>query len=324
MQRFIALLLLGVSYHSVATTALEQQVETLFQQKAYDDVKALIAPQVNNKTKDAFLLATLGRSELALGNATAAEKWLAKAVKADAANAKYQFWYGRASCDSAQQANMLSALGFAKRCVNAFEQAHQLAPENAVYLEALAKYYAQAPGVAGGDKDKAMALSKTLQQVEPLKGHLLELELLLQQDQTEAAKALIDQVPALQNRPEPYFMHGVKLAQSRDYAGAVQQFVHASKQDAIDTEAKRSRLLALYQLGRATVLAKTDYPQGIDALQRFLADEETLPEFNEWAQFRLAQLYLATEQRPAAETLLSALQNSTKDNTLKTEIKKIY
>lgn len=323
MKHLITLFLLTVSYNTLANTELEQQVTQLFQQKAFADAKALLASKVNSKTKDAFLLASLGRSELALGEAAPAEKLLARAVKAEADNAEYQFWYGRASCDAAQQASMLSALGLAKRCAKAFEKAHQLAPENAEYLHALAKYYAQAPGVAGGDKAKAMALSKTLQQLAPVKGQLLELELLLQQDQTEAVAALLAQSTELQSRPEPYFLQGVKLAQSRDYTAAMSQFAQASEQEAADIEAERSRLLALYQLGRATVLAKTEHQQGISALQRFLAAEDTLPEFTDWAQFRLAQLYLATEQRSAAEALLKPLQESTKDSNLKTEIKKI-
>lgn len=325
MKHIVHLLWLAASFNSVAATGLEleQQVTALLQQKAFADAKAILTPKVNKNTKDAFLLATLGRSELALGEVEQAEKLLARAVKAKADNAQYQFWYGRASCDAAQQASMLSALGLAKRCAKAFEQAHQLAPDNAEYLQALAKYYAQAPGVAGGDKAKAMALSKTLQQLDPIKGQLLELELLLQQDQTAAAEALLAQTPELQSRPEPYFLQGLILAQSRDYQGAMQQFAQASSQEAADIDAERSRLMALYQLGRATVLAKAGHEQGISALQRFLADENTPAEFTDWAQFRLAQLYLATEQRPAAEALLKPLQASTKDSNLKTEIKKI-
>lgn len=323
MKHIFTLLLVSVSFSSIASSELEQQVTALLQQKAFADARTILLPKVNKNTKDAFLLASLGRSELALGEVEQAEKLLARAVKAKTDHAEYQFWYGRASCDAAQQASMLSALGLAKRCAKAFEQAHQLAPDNAEYLQALAKYYAQAPGVAGGDKTKAMALTKALQQLAPLKGQLLELELLLQQDQTEAATALLTQVPELQSRPEPYFLQGVKLAQSRDYQGAMQQFTLASEQDAADNDAERSRLMALYQLGRAAVLAKTDYQQGISALQRFLADENTPAEFTDWAQFRLAQLYLATEQRPAAEALLKPLQDSTKDNNLKTEIKKV-
>lgn len=321
MKRIIPLVLVSCSYATHAQDTNEQQVRALWQQHSFTEAKTLLAPQVTKKTQDTFLIAALGRTELDLGNAVDAEEWLAKAIKIQPENAEYQFWYGRASCDAAQQASMFSALSLAKRCVKAFETATKLAPENSEYLQALAKYYAQAPSMAGGDKAQAMALSKQLQQKAPLKGKLLELELLLAQDDYTAADSLIAHSIELQNRPEPYFLKGVRAALKRDYQAAITEFQTASEQIAVDEEASRSRLLSLYQLGRATVSGKISYPQGIDALERFLAAER-LPEFHDWAKFRLGQLYLATEQRPKAEALLLPLQTSTKDEKLKIEIKK--
>lgn len=323
MKHIFPLMLLVVSVNTMANTELEQQVNALFQQNAYAEAKKLLTPKVTKKTKDAFLLAALGRTELALGEAEAATDWLERAIKLDGTNAEYQFYYANASCNTAQKVNMLSALGHAKRCVKAYETAHTLAPTEAKYLQALAQYYAQAPGVAGGDKAKAMALAKQLTEVNPLKGQLLQLELLLQEDQAQA-EALLAANLELQQRPEPYFLLGVTQAAKRDYPAAIGQFQRASEQEAADKDALRSKLLALYQLGRAAVVGKTATEQGISALRQFIAESsELLPEYQDWAQFRLAQLYLANEQRPDAEALLRPLQARTKDDNLKTEIKKV-
>ncbi len=323
MKHLITLCLLGVSVNVMANTELEQQVTTLLQQQAYTEAKNLLTPMVTKKTKDAFLLAALGRTELALGEAEAATDWLERAIKLDGDNAEYQFYYANASCNTAQKVNMLSALGHAKRCVKAFETAHTLAPTEPKYLQALAQYYGQAPGVAGGNKAKAMILAKQLTEVNPLKGQLLQLELLMRDEPTQA-EALLASNPELQQRPEPYFLLGVSQAAKRDYTAAINQFQRASEQDAADQDALRSKLLALYQLGRAAAVGKTATEQGIGALRQFIAESsELLPEYQDWAQFRLAQLYLANEQRPAAEALLKPLQASTKDNNLKTEINKV-
>lgn len=216
MKHLFTLMLLGVSVSTVANTELEQQVNALFQQNAYAEAKNLLTPKVTKKTKDAFLLAALGRTELALGEAEAATDWLERAIKLDGTNPEYQFYYANASCNTAQKVNMLSALGHAKRCVKAYETAHTLAPTEPKYLHALAQYYAQAPGVAGGDKAKAMALAKQLTEVNPLKGQLLQLELLLREDPAQA-EALLAANPELQQRPEPYFLLGVTQAAKRDY-----------------------------------------------------------------------------------------------------------
>lgn len=301
---------------------LQQKVSELWQQQDFAAAKVLLADKVNRKTSDAWLLAALGRSELELGQADIAEELLARAVKVESDNARYQFWYGRASCDSAQQASMFSALGYAKRCRKAFEQAVSLAPTDTGYLQALGKYYAQAPGIAGGDKEQALAIAIRLEQLEPLQGQLLQLEILFSAEDTAAAEQFVNSSELLRSRPEPYFMRGIKLAQSREYALAMAEFSKASKQDVADDDGKRNRLLALYQLGRASVLADTDYQQGVAALTEFLADGSLL-DFNEWAQFRLSQLYLAQDQRQKAEAILKPLLAATRDDKLKSEIKKI-
>ncbi|WP_214000656.1 tetratricopeptide repeat protein [Arsukibacterium sp.] len=317
----IAALLLSFGL-SAAPAELQQHVAELWQQRDFAGAKVLLADKVNRKTKDAWLLAALGRSELELGLAAEAEELLARAIKIEADNARYQFWFGRASCDSAQQASMFSALGYAKRCRKAFEQAVSLAPAETGYLKALGKYYAQAPGIAGGDKEQALAIAARLEQQDPLQGQLLQLEVLFSAEDTAAAEQLINNSELLQSRPEPYFMRGIQLAQSRDYPAAITEFSKASEQVVADDDGKRNRLLALYQLGRATVMAKTEYQRGIAALTEFLADG-SLHDFNEWAQFRLSQLYLAQDERQKAEAILTPLLDTTRDNNLKSEIKKI-
>jgi tetratricopeptide (TPR) repeat protein len=317
------LLSLGLHAQPVSpATELQQQVTALWQQQEFAAAKVLLADRVSAKTKDAWLLAALGRSELELRQHEVAEELLARAVKAESGNARYQFWYGRASCDSAQQASMFSALGYAKRCRKAFEKAVELEPEDIGYLKALGKYYAQAPGIAGGDKEQALAIAARLTQLDPLQGKLLQLEVLFSAEDTTAAEQLVENSKVLQSRPEPYFMRGVQLAQSRDYPAAMAEFSKASEKIVVDEDGQRNRLLALYQLGRASVLAKTDYPQGVAALTEFLADG-TMVDFNEWAQFRLSQLYLAQDQRTKAEAILTPLLASTVDSNLKSEIKKI-
>jgi tetratricopeptide (TPR) repeat protein len=268
------------------------------------------------------LLAALGRSELELGQAEAAEAFLARALKIAPATASYQFWFGRASCDRAQQASMFSAIGYAKRCRKAFEQAVALAPSKVGYLKALGKYYAQAPGIAGGDQAQALLIADRLAQQDPLQGQLLTLDVLYSSKDISAAEQVVAGSELLQSRPEPYFMRGVHMAQNRDYKAAMVAFANASEKVVDDAEGKRSRLLALYQLGRASVLAKADYPQGVAALTEFLADG-SMESFNEWAQFRLSQLYLAQELRAEAEAILMPLLAKTGDANLKTEIKKI-
>ena len=66
-----------------APADLQQHVSDLWQQQDFAAAKEFLADKVNRKTKDAWLLAALGRSELELGQVENAEELLARAIKID-------------------------------------------------------------------------------------------------------------------------------------------------------------------------------------------------------------------------------------------------
>ena len=138
------------------SSSLTEQVNALWQAKDYQAAQQLLAGKVDRKTKDAELLALLGQTEALLDNKEEAEGLLEKALKYNAEHADYQHWYATVSCNLASSASMFSAMGYAKRCRQAYEKALDLAPQNPRSYIALGSFYAQAPGIAGGDKAKAI------------------------------------------------------------------------------------------------------------------------------------------------------------------------
>ena len=174
---FSGLILSSSVLANTAEQALAEQVKALWQAGDIQAAQALLSPMVTKKTKDARLLALLGQTEALLNNADKAEDLLEKAVKLDSNNADYQHWYATVSCNLAASASMFSALGYAKRCKKAYETALKLAPENPRSYIALGSFLAQAPGIAGGDKDKAQALAQQLKQLDEVQGWLLQLRL---------------------------------------------------------------------------------------------------------------------------------------------------
>jgi len=79
------------------------------------------------------------------------------AVTSEPDNARYQYCWAAANGVSALKAGIFSRLGYAKVCLAAYRRAVELAPGNLRYRWALLNYYQQAPGIAGGDRDKAFA-----------------------------------------------------------------------------------------------------------------------------------------------------------------------
>ena len=80
---------------------------------------------------------------------------LEKAVAEDSLNSDYYDWLGRAYGRLAESSSFLSAMGYAKKTVRAFERAVELGPSNLEALCDVFEYYLQAPGVVGGGLDKA-------------------------------------------------------------------------------------------------------------------------------------------------------------------------
>ncbi|MEO3879870.1 tetratricopeptide repeat protein [Rheinheimera fenheensis] len=300
---------------------LASQVQALWQANDYAAAKALLAPLVSKQSKDAQLLALLGRTEAGLQQMERAEALLEKAVKYDANNADYQHWYATASCNLASSASMFSALGYAKRCKKAYETALKLAPENPRSYIALGSFLAQAPGIAGGDKDKAQALAQQLKQLDEVQGWLLHLRLTEFSDD-EAFKQFLAEAKPLQQRPEAYFQRAMQLTAQESYPAAIALLQQAIQQPAVDDDAKASIAESHYQLARCAVLGKTAISEGIAAMQHYLQHAPKADRLD-WAKFRLAQLYLLSDQTDKAKALTQPLLASTNDDKLKAELKKI-
>jgi len=307
--------------NSAQPQALAEQVKALWQAGDIQAAQALLSPMVTKKTKDARLLALLGQTEALLNNADKAEDLLEKAVKLDSNNADYQHWYATVSCNLAASASMFSALGYAKRCKKAYETALELAPQNPRSYIALGSFLAQAPGVAGGDKDKALQLAEQLKQIDPLQGILLQLNASDLQDDA-VFNALLAKDELLTQRPETYLQRGVAFSRADQHAKAMAMFEQALTMPASDDAAADAKAQALYQIGRSAVKAERAVDKGIAALQQFIAQQPAADNID-WAKLRLGQLYLLQQQQAKAEEILKPLLASTQDKELKGELQKL-
>lgn len=317
---FSGLLLLSSAVHA-NNTELASQVDALWQANNYAAAEALLAPLVTKKSKDAQLLALLGRTHAGLKNNDRAEELLEKAIKFDANNADYQHWYATVSCNLASSASMFSALGYAKRCKKAYESALALAPQNPRSYIALGSFLAQAPGIAGGDKDQALQLAEKLKQLDETQGWLLQLKLTDIADDA-AFNQFLAGAELLKARPEPYFQRAMQLTAQENYSAAISLLQQAIRQTTVDDEAKASITESYYQLARCAVLGKTAVPEGIAAMQQYLQDNPGSERYD-WAQLRLAQLYLLADAPDKAKAITDPLLASTNDDKLKAELKKL-
>jgi len=173
----------------------------------------------------------LGRLALWFDDLTAALPHLERCVRLAPQQAKFQNAVGDACGLAAQKANIFAKLGWAKRCLAAYERAVELEPQNPAWRWSLIGYYTNAPCIAGGGMDKAYAQATEIRRLDPASGRVAFATLYLADGHQAAAFEEFE--PVLRDSPDDF--------------------------------------LALYQVGRCAALSGQQLDRGIAALRRCLA-----------------------------------------------------
>ena len=304
-----------------APSELFTRVSDMWQAGDLESAQQLLQPLLKADRKNPEVLALLGQTMALMGNLDDAEDMLEQAVDKAPNHPDYQHWYGTVNCSAASSASMFSALGYAKRCKKAFLAALELAPDNARNYIALGQFYAQAPSVAGGDKNEARALAHRLKDIDLLQGLLLELSVTEFSDDS-AFEQFVAQSEQLKVRPEPYFTRAMQLSESKNYSDSIALLRTAMAQPISDDDAKETVLESHYQLARLAVVSETSVEEGIAAMQYYLENSAD-PRRKEWAGVRLAQLYSLANAPEQAKNIATPLLSTTDNSDIKKILKRL-
>lgn len=120
---------------------------------------------------DAQVQELTGRNYYMLGDFKRASEALERAFGAEASNADYALWLGRAYGRRAETSGPFTAPGWASKARQCFEKAAHLNPRNLDALSDLFEYYLEAPGILGGGMDKAQTVAGQMARVDPSEGY---------------------------------------------------------------------------------------------------------------------------------------------------------
>ena len=188
------------------------------------------------------------------------------AVEALPASATAWLWAGQAYAAMAQRAGLFGAPKWAGRSREAFEKAVELDPRNPEMAFALMQYYAMAPGIVGGDDDRARELGETIKGLDPVWGHLATGALAMSIDEDKAAAARAYRA-ALDADPDSL--------RARQSLGALYssdgRWADARALWDERLAAKPDDGFAIYAVGRLAALSGEDLDRGLAMLDRYLA-----------------------------------------------------
>ena len=129
--------------------------------------KSVVDSLLKANANDARALWLQARINLAYGQPGDAMPLAQRAAAIDPKSAEYHATYADAICSTIESASVFRQPGLAKDCKKEADAALAINPKHLDALETQTQFYLQAPSLMGGDKTKAEANLKLLEQVEP-------------------------------------------------------------------------------------------------------------------------------------------------------------
>lgn len=163
----------------LAPLAVAQQSElaALLEGGHYKRVRAIAELRVKQNPRDAEALYAMGRVRQAYNDVEGAHSYAERAVAADGSKAPYHCLLGETSGSKAEKAGAFSKFGLGRAVKKEAEAGLALDPRYAPCYHLLIAFHLKAPGIIGGDKNKAKELADKLLSLDPVEGNYAQARL---------------------------------------------------------------------------------------------------------------------------------------------------
>lgn len=225
-QTIFLIILLCVSF-SFAQQNLEKGKE-LFKQKEYKQALKIFEAVFAENEDDAHVNHWLGRTHLALKNIDDAVEYNEQAAELNENNAEFHYWYAMALGQEVQSASMFRQPFIAKDMLSELEKTLELDPNHIGGNATIATFYLRAPGIMGGDVEKAAMHAKKLKELGSKQGSYIMADVYVEKEDFVAAEkeyTILDK----QFEPEKdnysfYNRYGYFLLGRKKYDQAIEMF----------------------------------------------------------------------------------------------------
>jgi tetratricopeptide (TPR) repeat protein len=185
---------------ALAFSANGQQTdpEKLIDAGHWKKARVIVDERLSRNPNDALANFLLSQIRNAFGDYTTPLPLAAKAVALDGRVAKYHRQVAEATGLEAQHANAFRLIVLARQFRNEIDTAISLDPNDIQAHRDLLEYYLVAPGIAGGDVQKASAMAKQIGQLDAAEGLLAEARVASFRKRFNESGELLRQAVALQ------------------------------------------------------------------------------------------------------------------------------
>jgi len=296
------------------------EIGQFYQEGHYDQAIEALEAAIGKAPADATLHYWLGRSYYELSDYGKSISSLDRAVTLDSSNAEYHLWLGLACGRKAEESNMFTAFGLARRTHHEFQVAVQLDKTNLEAQRDLIRFMLNAPGFLGGGDDHALQQMAALALVDPVQADLARAEYFASRKKfDQAAEQYGRLLRSDRHKPGVYFEIAEYYRDRDDPEDMKKCLDIVSKVSPADQRMD-------YYLGVQLVLANSDPGAAEKYLRMYLADVPANSAFpsqssaHEW----LGKLYEA-QNRPdqAADEYRTALSLNSRNKDAREGLKRV-
>jgi tetratricopeptide (TPR) repeat protein len=196
----LAFATLGGMALNVAHAQCSPSIQKLVDDNKFDEARAEVQAILAKNDRDDVALHCMGRIYVEMDKGGDAIKWFEKAVAANDRVSAHHLWLANALGEQAPHTNKLKLPFLARRVKSEFDKAVALDSSSVEARHGLIQYYSQAPGMFGGDVNKAKAQASEIGKLNPMRGHVEMAALLDTKDKDSVSaereyRAAVDAAP---------------------------------------------------------------------------------------------------------------------------------
>jgi tetratricopeptide (TPR) repeat protein len=181
---------------AAALAAADPSLEALREAGRWKQVRTRVQPWLAQSPGDPNALLWMSMVKQAFGDLEGAYALIQKAAQARPEDAAIQAQLASASGQKAQSASAFNQLSLAREMKKAGEKALALNPKDVETANLMMQFYWMAPGLVGGDKDKARALAAQVTAQDAVRGLLMQADLAMKAKDRTTAERLLKQAAA--------------------------------------------------------------------------------------------------------------------------------
>lgn len=248
INRFVYVALGAIAVNT-AHAQCTPPIQKLVDDDKFDEAKAEVQALLAKDDRDDAALHCMGRIYIEMDKPGDAIGWFEKAVSANDKLSVHHLWLANALGEQAPHTNKFKLPFLARRVKSEFDKAVALDSSSIEARHGLIMYYSQAPGVFGGDMNKAKAQALAIENLNPMHGHI-EMAILLETKDKDTVSAEREFKAAIDASPDSALGYGslgqfYRRQKRYDDAVAVYETMLKVKPDAVNAHLNIALNLAL-------------------------------------------------------------------------------